>query len=377
MIKFGSIFLISIFISFYSQITNAQLYTCDKQVFNQLDIKIQKSIVCAKQVGQRIHFTKLKKQLIKTFSKYQEKRKSLLDDRYQNTSSHQLQQTVLKDEKGNYIPIYFNKLGIAIRAKFYDNGADYFKDGLARYQFNDNIGFIDKSGKIIIMAKYPFVSPFQNGYAKACIKCFSKKDGEHTLIESEEWFYINKKGHRFNTILKEIKLPFEVVFQKDIFKEKAFDNTPKTRKKLSTLCQKGLNKKKACINYASFILEESLSFDLGHYQYSLRNISHSRMIKPSKGQLSESLLISTLENLTKVSQRIKVQLGIALYSLGQTQKALAILGAACKKQLLGEACHFYGMLLDHQLKFKPAIEAFNLACQLKVNQSCENKLMLK
>lgn len=374
---FKIIFIIPVILIFNTHVSIAQNYTCDKQVFDNLGIKIQKSIICAKQVGQRVHFTHLKKQIKETFINYQKKRKSPKRDRYQNNSSYKLQQTVLKDENGKYIPIYFNKDGVGIRAKFYDNGADYFKDGLARYQYKGRIGFIDKSGKIKILAQYPFVSPFENGYAKACIKCTLKNDGEYNYFDSEEWFFINKSNRKFTTPLKNIKLPFELAFQKKMFKKKVFDNTPNTRKVLFNYCHKDTNNKKACINYASFILEESLSFDLGHYNYNLRNISHSQMIKPSKKQISEDQLLIILDKLIKKDSKIKIHLAIAYYSLGHTKKSLHLLNDSCKKEDSGEACHFYGVFLDLQQKLKPAIEAFNQACQLKINHSCENKLMLQ
>jgi hypothetical protein len=346
-------------------------YVCDKLVFEQLNINLQKSVTCARDTEKGIEFTHLKKELRESFKSYLEHRKKSRG-RYKNNSSKFLQQTVLKTQQGKYIPVYFDKSGNAIRAKFFDNGADYFKDDFARYVKDNKIGFINKKGNIVIEAQYPFVSPFNNGYAKACLKCTKSKDGEHELIESDQWFFINKKNRRFTKPTKIIKLPFNLAYQKKVFPKTPYDNTPKSRKKLYKLCAKDT---KACLNYACFLLEENLAFDLGGYKYSISNMSHSTAITPSKGQLSEQQL---LDNLTKLSVKhvdIEILHAVANYSYGSKDLALKELEVICKRNN-GKACHFLGMYLDHQGKTKAAVSYFDTACQLKINASCDNKLLL-
>lgn len=49
----------------------------------------------------------------------------------------------------------------------YDNGDDYFSEGLQRIVDKDGkIGFRDSIGKIVIAPRYAFAFPFKEGYAK-------------------------------------------------------------------------------------------------------------------------------------------------------------------------------------------------------------------
>ena len=368
----GMKIILFLLISSISTSLLSQTYICDKGIFEQLGIKLNKDIECAKQHKDRIIFTHLKKEIKNSFIQYN-KTRTKSQDRYKNNSSDFLQQTILKTSLGKYHQIYFDKTGLAIKAKFFDNGADYFKDGLARYEYKERTGFIDKKGYIKIKAQYHFVSPFQNGYAKACMKCTQKQDGEHTLIESDEWFYINKTNRRFKSPLKSIKLPFDLLFQNKIFKNAKFDNTPTTRKKLKVMCK---TNKVACLNYASFLVDENLGFDLGGYNYSIREFSHSTMISPSKGQLTEKALVKELLKLSKKNPVIGILVGIINYSYGEVKIGLEKLKHLCESNY-GQACHFQGLFLDHQGRTKAAIKAFQRGCQLKINESCDNNLLLK
>lgn len=77
---------------------------------------------------------------------------------------------------------------------FYDNGPDYIVEGLFRYVENKKIGFADEDGKIIIPAKYEFVSEFRDGRA-----CFGsgytvEGKGEMEFMKGGKWGFINTKG---------------------------------------------------------------------------------------------------------------------------------------------------------------------------------------
>lgn len=76
----------------------------------------------------------------------------------------------------------------------YDNGPDYFSDGLARFIENNQTGFINISGKKIIPAHFSFAYPFKNGKARVTQKIQSTKMGEHTIICSYSWGEIDKMG---------------------------------------------------------------------------------------------------------------------------------------------------------------------------------------
>ena len=84
-----------------------------------------------------------------------------------------------------------------LKPYLFDNGPDYFKDGLSRYVKNNLIGFIDEKYQIVIKAQYEFVTPFHNSYATFCVDCKEaplKEGSEHTKREGGKWGIINKKG---------------------------------------------------------------------------------------------------------------------------------------------------------------------------------------
>jgi len=84
-----------------------------------------------------------------------------------------------------------------LKPYLFDNGPDYFKDGLSRYVKNNLIGFIDAKYQIVIKAQYEFVTPFHNSYATFCIgfkEALLKEGSEHTKMEGGKWGIINKKG---------------------------------------------------------------------------------------------------------------------------------------------------------------------------------------
>ncbi|MFA7327305.1 MAG: WG repeat-containing protein [Candidatus Kapaibacterium sp.] len=77
----------------------------------------------------------------------------------------------------------------------FDNGPDYFSDGLFRILRNGKIGYADISGKVIINAEYECAFPFENGIAKVAYKCEPiHVDDEHSTWESENWLFIDKSG---------------------------------------------------------------------------------------------------------------------------------------------------------------------------------------
>lgn len=87
----------------------------------------------------------------------------------------------------------------------YDNGPDYWEEGLRRYVENGKVGFADRSGHKIIPAKWDFVSPFNYGYATVYEGGWQKKyeqGGEHWYISATSTkavsYLINKKGERVN-----------------------------------------------------------------------------------------------------------------------------------------------------------------------------------
>jgi len=78
----------------------------------------------------------------------------------------------------------------------FDNEPDYFHEGLVRAKRNGKMGFANKYGQISIPCKYDFVWWFEDGKAKVTFDAREIRDkyDDHTRIESDEWFYIDKNG---------------------------------------------------------------------------------------------------------------------------------------------------------------------------------------
>ena len=96
---------------------------------------------------------------------------------------------------------YINKNAQLARTHLFDNGPDYFKEGLARTIINNKFGFINKKLTVVIKPRYDFAFPFVNGQAKVCNGCSLKPVGEHKTVEGGKWGLINKQGN----IVTEIK----------------------------------------------------------------------------------------------------------------------------------------------------------------------------
>ncbi|MBT2622380.1 WG repeat-containing protein [Chryseobacterium sp. ISL-6] len=98
-------------------------------------------------------------------------------------------------EKNAWGYVYDKKGNFLYRPFFYDNGADYFAEGVRRFVKNGKVGFADRNGKAIIEAKHDFVSPFNYGYAAFCDGCdWEKTEDEHKAIVGGTWGVMNFKG---------------------------------------------------------------------------------------------------------------------------------------------------------------------------------------
>jgi hypothetical protein len=90
---------------------------------------------------------------------------------------------------------YITKAGRTAPTIYFDNGPDYFVEGLARTRKNNKIGFIDKQLNIVIEPKYDFASPFRNGVAEVCNGCKRKYHGEHWEMVGGSWGKIDINGN--------------------------------------------------------------------------------------------------------------------------------------------------------------------------------------
>ncbi|EMK01399.1 MULTISPECIES: WG repeat-containing protein [unclassified Leptospira] len=76
----------------------------------------------------------------------------------------------------------------------FDNGPDYFSEGLARFVEGSKFGFFDASCKKVISANYDFAFPILHGFSLVCNGCGSESDGEHSTIHGGKYGLIDKTG---------------------------------------------------------------------------------------------------------------------------------------------------------------------------------------
>lgn len=88
---------------------------------------------------------------------------------------------------------------ILFDAYMFDNGPDWIEDGLFRILRNGKIGYANKNGVIVIEPKFECAEQFENGVARVALNCKlvkDKSDSEHSAMESDSWFFIDKKGNK-------------------------------------------------------------------------------------------------------------------------------------------------------------------------------------
>ncbi|MEX1001247.1 MAG: WG repeat-containing protein [Crocinitomicaceae bacterium] len=93
-----------------------------------------------------------------------------------------------------YVGVNFNNR-VLFEIYPYDNGPDYFAEGLFRIVLGEKIGYANEKGEIVIPPKYVCAFPFENGRAKVALECTTTAHGEHTHVNADQWIYINKQGN--------------------------------------------------------------------------------------------------------------------------------------------------------------------------------------
>ena len=88
----------------------------------------------------------------------------------------------------------------------YDNGDDYFSEGLQRIVDKyGKFGFRDSFGATVIAPQYAFAFPFKDGYAKVTdighLEAVDKR-GEYHQWESDSWYYIDTTGTKHPELIK-------------------------------------------------------------------------------------------------------------------------------------------------------------------------------
>jgi len=90
--------------------------------------------------------------------------------------------------------VYVTQDGTVLPTVTYDNGPDYFREGMARYRENNRIGFINEKGRVVIPAQFQWAFPFEHGVAPVCEGATPIKHGEHTWLEGGRWGAIDSTG---------------------------------------------------------------------------------------------------------------------------------------------------------------------------------------
>jgi hypothetical protein len=109
--------------------------------------------------------------------------------------------TVVRAQAESPVPLrigprlyYVTAAGILRETLVFDNGPDYFEDGLARTVEHGKVGFMDGALQVRIAPAWDFAFPFQDGFAAVCDGCRTEADGEHSRVVGGVWGYIDKAG---------------------------------------------------------------------------------------------------------------------------------------------------------------------------------------
>jgi hypothetical protein len=89
---------------------------------------------------------------------------------------------------------WFDRSGRSAETMLYDTWAEDFSNGLARSPRAGKIGFIDRSLRLVIPARYDGALPFDGGVAEVCMGCSLVYHGEHGIYEGGTWFCVDRRG---------------------------------------------------------------------------------------------------------------------------------------------------------------------------------------
>ncbi len=110
--------------------------------------------------------------------------KNLYFDKFDTASFFTSGQYFYVKPDGRFLPVLF-----------YDNGADYFEEGLTRSLKSGKIEYYNTDLKLVLSPGYDWSWPFHEGKALVCNGCVltSLEDG-HKALKGGSWGYINKEG---------------------------------------------------------------------------------------------------------------------------------------------------------------------------------------
>jgi hypothetical protein len=89
---------------------------------------------------------------------------------------------------------FVDRTGKTARALFFDNGTDPFVEGLARTVRDGRMGFVNTELVEVVEPRWDFAQPFSGGFARVCVGCVAKREGEHSVIVGGKWGVIDRSG---------------------------------------------------------------------------------------------------------------------------------------------------------------------------------------
>ena len=81
-------------------------------------------------------------------------------------------------------------------ALVFDNGPDYFVEGLARTVRDGKVGFVNEELEVVVPRRWDFAFPFENGFARVCDGCSIVRETgqEHGTLAGGIWGLIDRTG---------------------------------------------------------------------------------------------------------------------------------------------------------------------------------------
>ena len=81
-------------------------------------------------------------------------------------------------------------------ALWYDNGPDYFVEGLARSPRDGKVGFVNERLELVVPREWDFAFPFADGVARVCTGCAVRREegDEHSEVVGGSWGYVDREG---------------------------------------------------------------------------------------------------------------------------------------------------------------------------------------
>jgi WG containing repeat len=78
----------------------------------------------------------------------------------------------------------------------FDNGPDYFVEGLARTVRDGKVGFVNEALDVVVPREWDFAFPFEDGFARVCTGCSIEHHGteEHGEVRGGAWGWIDRQG---------------------------------------------------------------------------------------------------------------------------------------------------------------------------------------